>query len=1189
MNRSFLLLCLIISGVFHSAVSVSWAYVYDSSVEDLTTGTTSGVETRTDGTVVEYNIPIQNWPDSLTLKLQGGDGGRAKAEAAIGQDQAADGGGGAVIDIEFAVSTSAEDALKPGGKLRFIAGSRGESKTRSDVAGGGGGGGTGVLYLAPVDGSDWELLAIAGGGGGAAASSAAADTFAKEGRNANADTSGDNSSTDGGEDGAGGVSWSSYAGGGGGWLSNSNQANGGRAGQNSGGDGGSEYDFGANGGFGAGGGGAGWAELTATVSQCGGGGGGGYSGGGAGWDSDDDDALSPRGGGGGSYVVDWANSSSISTRDGDQDNGYIEVVTFTSNSDNGRIPFPTITLTGDSEINLSPGESYSDLGATATDVYGQSLTVNISIPEDLENGVVGDYTVTYSAEDQFGGGTSVNRSVNVPYFKPTFELLGDVFVLQAAGAQSVSNFAFNFDANDEGQTLDSYQISTNNDSLFSAEPSIDTEGTLTFTALNSATGTARVSVRAIDNPDDDEYGISDAVTFNITITAATKPTFELDEDVTVLQGSTIQTFSGFAFNFDSNDGDGQSLDSYLVTNDNNGLFSSQPSIDTDGVLTFTTDGSQWGSTTVSVVAIDNPDDPDNGTSDTQTFIITVTEASQPTFDLQGDVTVNEDAGAQSVSNFASNFNANDSGQSLVAYQVSDNNSSLFSVAPAIDTNGTLTFTSADDTSGSATVSVVAVDDANIGDNGLSEAQTFTITVNPVDDVPINLGLTQYEVAEGFGGTIVATVFATDPLGGGDLVFAIAGGADGSLFEIQETVSTNRESLVMYSEFDYDNPEDADGNNDYEVTISVTNAEGTATESFVIYVVEENEAPTDLALDNTQVEDGETYVGILTGTDPNENDVLTYSILGSADSSLFTVDEDTGEVSFLTAPDYDNPQDNNLDNAYRVRFQVSDGEETYDELFVINVVAFDAPPESLTINGESVTTIEIAEDIADDTQIAILMAQDPDLAGPIFFELTDDAEGRFNISNNIRLNRSSTGTIDYEVEQSIDIVLLTTDSTGAATSWTITINITDVEEPGIEEFRSTYGLSADGSDDEEDLSGNGVPNIFYYAFGLGDPNEAEIATLSYGDSTTPGLPVLVSESDGSFTYSFVKLKDDSYVSFTCESSADLSSWLDVTELSALPQPTGSSTEDIDTEYQIQHYYFDQSSDLGFFRVEVESSL
>lgn len=104
-------------------------------------------------------------------------------------------------------------------------------------------------------------------------------------------------------------------------------------------------------------------------------------------------------------------------------------------------------------------------------------------------------------------------------------------------------------------------------------------------------------------------------------------------------------------------------------------------------------------------------------------------------------TVDEDAGGQTVTGFATNISpgpSNESGQQ-VSFDVANDKGSLFTQEgqPKISPSGTLTYTPAANAHGSATVSVKATDDGGTANGGLdtSAAKTFTITVNPVNDPP----------------------------------------------------------------------------------------------------------------------------------------------------------------------------------------------------------------------------------------------------------------------------------------------------------------------------------------------------------------------------------------------------------------------------------------------------------------------
>src|SRR5207244_3181555 len=90
-------------------------------------------------------------------------------------------------------------------------------------------------------------------------------------------------------------------------------------------------------------------------------------------------------------------------------------------------------------------------------------------------------------------------------------------------------------------------------------------------------------------------------------------------------------------------------------------------------------------------------------SATQTFTINVTAVNDmPSFIKGSDQTVLEDAGAQSLGNWASGISAgplDEAGQSL-NFLVTNTNSSLFSAQPTISSTGTLTYTPAANANGS---------------------------------------------------------------------------------------------------------------------------------------------------------------------------------------------------------------------------------------------------------------------------------------------------------------------------------------------------------------------------------------------------------------------------------------------------------------------------------------------------------
>ena len=70
-------------------------------------------------------------------------------------------------------------------------------------------------------------------------------------------------------------------------------------------------------------------------------------------------------------------------------------------------------------------------------------------------------------------------------------------------------------------------------------------------------------------------------------------------------------------------------------------------------------------------------------------------------------------------------------------------------------------------------------------------------------------------------------------------------------------------------------------------------------------------------------------------------ILTFSISGGTDRALFKIDNSTGILSFISAPDYEKPADSNHDNVYNVQVMVSDNcTESLSDVQDINITVTD---------------------------------------------------------------------------------------------------------------------------------------------------------------------------------------------------------------------------------------------------------
>jgi len=78
------------------------------------------------------------------------------------------------------------------------------------------------------------------------------------------------------------------------------------------------------------------------------------------------------------------------------------------------------------------------------------------------------------------------------------------------------------------------------------------------------------------------------------------------------------------------------------------------------------------------------------------------------------------------------------------------------------------------------------------------------------------------------------------------------------------------------------------------------------------------------------------VTTITATDADAGAVLAYSIVGGADASRFTIDSTSGVLSFVTAPDFENPLDIGEDNVYDLVVAVSDGIDAATQALAVTV-------------------------------------------------------------------------------------------------------------------------------------------------------------------------------------------------------------------------------------------------------------
>ncbi|MCU0805277.1 MAG: DUF4347 domain-containing protein, partial [Burkholderiales bacterium] len=323
------------------------------------------------------------------------------------------------------------------------------------------------------------------------------------------------------------------------------------------------------------------------------------------------------------------------------------------------------------------------------------------------------------------------------------------------------------------------------------------------------------------------------VALGTSITAVNDaPTLAIGGNQSIAEDAGAQSVVGFASATPGGGADeaGQTL-AYVVTNDNNALFSVQPTVSAAGTLTYTAAANAFGSATVTVRSTDNGGVANGGvdTSAAQTFTITVNSVAdtpsvtnattlEDTQSTGGLVITRNAADGAEVTHFkitaiaGGTLYLND-GTTAIA------NGSFITAAQGL---AGLKFTPAPNAIASGSFDVqasTANDDAGLG-GGVA---TATIAVTAVNDQPTFTLGPNPNSAEDAGAQTVAG-FATGIAGGGGdesgqtFAYTVSGNTNAGLFSVTPSIAAN--GTLSYTSA-------ANASGTATITVFVTDSGGTA--------------------------------------------------------------------------------------------------------------------------------------------------------------------------------------------------------------------------------------------------------------------------------------------------------------------------------------------------------------------------
>ena len=390
-------------------------------------------------------------------------------------------------------------------------------------------------------------------------------------------------------------------------------------------------------------------------------------------------------------VFSTANGNLISISDADAGTNPVQV-TLTATSG-------TISLSGTTGLVFATGDGTTDVTMTFTGTISAINTALAGLSYNPTLNFNGSAGLTITTNDQgfsgSGGAKSDTDSVAITVTPvndaPTIDAIGNETVNEDAAAQTVNLSGITSGpSNESAQTLSVTATSSNtalipNPTVTYTSP--NATGSLSYQPVANQFGSATITVTVTDNGGIANGGDNTTTTtFTITVNSVNDaPSFTKGANQTVLEDSGAASVSGWATAISAGPANesSQTVD-FVVTNDNNGLFSSQPAVSPGGTLTYTPAANANGSAIVTVNIHDDGGTANGGvdSSATQTFTITVTAVNDaPTADAQS-VSVLEDSVDNLVTLTGSTGPANESGQTLAF------------VLETLPTNGTLSETPA---------------------------------------------------------------------------------------------------------------------------------------------------------------------------------------------------------------------------------------------------------------------------------------------------------------------------------------------------------------------------------------------------------------------------------------------------------------------------------------------------------------
>ena len=637
--------------------------------------------------------------------------------------------------------------------------------------------------------------------------------------------------------------------------------------------------------------------------------------------------------------------------------------------------------------------------------------------------VSGTDSFTYTADDGNGGTDSATVTITINPLADAPVAKDDTATTDEDKAVIINVLANDSDA--DGDTLKVSSASAASDGTVT----VNADGTITYDPDANFTGTDSFTYTITDG------ALTATAKVTITVTGVNDPPVAVDDKFTTAEDTKLIVAAPGVLAGDT-DADGDPLTASLATGPTNGTVT----VNGDGSFTYTPNGNFNGPDSFTYKIEDGKGGSDIGQVD-----ISVTAVNDAPVAAGQKLTTNEDIKLDGT------VTATDADGDTLTFKLGTgptngtlvfNSDGTFSYTPALNKSGTdsFTFTASD---GTATSNVATIDITVTAVNDAPDA---------VDDKGVTDSDTKLEVlAPGILGN------DTDPEGSALTVAAV----NGSAGNVNTQITLPSGALLTVND---DGSYTYDPNGKFEglgagntatdsFTYQATDGSLTDTATVKITITGDNEPPT--ATDDTAAVDADAPLtvaapGVLgNDNDPDVFDTLVVSevngVAGDVGSQIVLASGAkltlNGDGSYTYDPNqaFDSlPVGQTATDFFNYTVSDSAGEEDEGKVSITITGANEAP----NVDNK---TFSVAENSANGTVVGNVGATDPDTGAVLTYVLADSG-GAFTIDSDGEITVADGSKIDFETKASYSLMVTVSDNEGAQDTATITINVTDVNDP-----------------------------------------------------------------------------------------------------------------------------------------------